>query len=174
MALTSLITCDLHGEDAPKASSHTFSLDTRSYEIDLCEEHFAQIQEALSEFIEVARRSGTRTAVAGRGRGKVPAAPPTSIPAVREWARRNGMEVSAKGRIPSSVLHAYEASDSKDSDQGITVFDNEREEETVNTRGRSTHVTRPARGKKAAVAAKAQTPKTPSRRSGGAKASVNS
>jgi hypothetical protein len=29
--------------------------------------------------------------------------------AIREWARRNGHQVSDRGRIPSSVVEAYES-----------------------------------------------------------------
>ena len=107
MAVTSITTCDLHNSDAPKATSHTFSVDNRRYEIDLCPQHLAQLSEAIQTFTAAARRSGARTSNVMRRRG-VAATPANRVSEIREWARRNGMNVSAKGRIPVSIMQAYE------------------------------------------------------------------
>ena len=101
---------DLDGGEA--AGSVSFSLDGKSYEIDLNEKHAAALRDAFAPFIGSARRAGapaggsrprtsTRTST-GAGR------PREETAAIREWATANGLEVSTRGRISSTVLEAYE------------------------------------------------------------------
>ena len=89
--------------------SLAFSIDGKSYEIDLSEKHAAGLRDAFAPFVGSARRGGggsprsTRlraSARSGRSREET-----TSI---REWANANGYEVATRGRIPSNVLEAYE------------------------------------------------------------------
>jgi len=70
----------------------------------------------MSDLVKVARRNPTRSLSAGRiGNKNLPAdTPPVS--AIMQWARQNGMDVSAKERIPQSLMYAYEASGSKVAD----------------------------------------------------------
>jgi len=101
---------DLDGGEA--AESVSFSLDGKSYEIDLSEKHAAALRDAFAPFVSSARRTGGSTSAArprmstrssaGAGRSRAETA------AIREWATANGLEVSARGRIASSVLEAYE------------------------------------------------------------------
>jgi hypothetical protein len=101
---------DLDGGEA--AESVAFSLDGKSYEIDLSEKHAAALRDAFAPFVSSARRARGSAAVsrprmsarssAGAGR------PRAETSAIREWATANGLEVSARGRIASSVLEAYE------------------------------------------------------------------
>src|SRR4051812_49976984 len=101
---------DLDGGEA--AESVSFSLDGKSYEIDLNEKHAAALRDAFAPFIGSARRAGgaaagsrprmsTRTST-GAGR------PREETAAIREWATANGLEVSTRGRISSTLLEAYE------------------------------------------------------------------
>ena len=96
-----------------------FGIDGSSYEIDLSDGNAAALRDSLADYIAHARR------MAGRRRGAGRAAPvaPSSAPvrkgggrasvdreqnqAIREWARRQGMTVSERGRIPSEVSDAY-------------------------------------------------------------------
>ncbi|HET8926965.1 MAG TPA: Lsr2 family protein [Microbacterium sp.] len=84
-----------------------FSLDGVAYEIDLTDEHAAQLREAVQPYIDAGRRvSGAARSggAAGRRRtGQRDYAP------IRAWARENGYKVSERGRIPASVIEAYEA-----------------------------------------------------------------
>ena len=98
---------DLDGGEA--AESVAFSIDGKSYEIDLSEQHAAALRDAFAPFVDGARRGGGGSAVATRpkvstraGRSREETA------AIRAWANANGHEVSARGRIPSTVLEAYE------------------------------------------------------------------
>ena len=98
---------DLDGGEA--AESVSFSLDGKSYEIDLSEKHAAALRDAFAPFVSSARRAGGTTAATARPRMSTRAGRPRAeTAAIREWASANGMEVSARGRISSTVLEAYE------------------------------------------------------------------
>jgi Lsr2 len=97
---------DLDGGEA--AESVAFSLDGKSYEIDLSEKHAAALRDAFAPYVSSARRAGG-TAAASQPRMSTRAGRPREEgAAIREWAGANGLEVSARGRISSTVLAAYE------------------------------------------------------------------
>lgn len=90
----------------------TFALDGQSYEIDLSGEHARELRDSLAKFVGGARKSGangtprarqTRPAN-GRGSARVDR---EQIKAIRDWARRNGHEVSDRGRIAAPIVDAY-------------------------------------------------------------------
>jgi len=102
---------DLDGSEA--VGTVNFSLENRTYAIDLSDENTDKLHEALAPFIEHARQIGR-----GSGRGRGQRQPSTEkhtrsnreeTHAIREWARQNGHQVSDRGRIPKSVLEAYQA-----------------------------------------------------------------
>ena len=102
---------DLDGSEA--VGTVSFSLENRTYAIDLSDENTDKLHEALAPFIEHARQIGR-----GSGRGRGQRQPSTEkhtrsnreeTHAIREWARQNGHQVSDRGRIPKSVLEAYQA-----------------------------------------------------------------
>jgi hypothetical protein len=102
---------DLDGSDA--SGTFDFSLEGRNYQIDLSDDNAARLRDALAPYIGAARKSG------GRGRGRTArqtavADKPTrssreETAAIRGWARENGHQVSDRGRIPKSVIEAYQA-----------------------------------------------------------------
>jgi len=90
-----------------------FSLDGVAYEIDLTDEHAAALRDTLAPYIGAARsvssRSGARGAApAGRAANRRRTGQQDFGP-VRQWAKANGYQVSERGRVPASVLEAYEA-----------------------------------------------------------------
>ncbi|GGM44709.1 Lsr2 family protein [Longimycelium tulufanense] len=101
---------DIDGTEA--SESVEFALDGVTYQIDLSEKNAAKLRDALGDFIDSARRAGGR-AKRGRGTGRPgrPARPAAADreqnQAIREWARKRGMKVSDRGRIPADVLDAY-------------------------------------------------------------------
>ncbi|PXY31161.1 histone-like nucleoid-structuring protein Lsr2 [Prauserella muralis] len=106
--LVSLID-DLDGSEAEETVE--FGLDGVSYEIDLSAENAEELRDALAQYVEHARRAGGRKRPSGRGNAKQ-ASRPASVDreqnqAIRAWARKNGYEVSDRGRIPSEVVEAY-------------------------------------------------------------------
>lgn len=102
---------DLDGSEAEETVE--FGLDGAFYEIDLSEENAERLREALAEYVEHARRSGGRKRPAGRGpAGRAPrtaSADREQNQAMREWARKQGMNISDRGRIPKEVAEAYNA-----------------------------------------------------------------
>ena len=96
---------DLDGGAA--AESVTFSLDGKSYEIDLSEKHAAALRDAFAPFVSSARRAGG-SAAARQKMSMRGGRPREESAAIREWATANGLDVSARGRISSTVLEAYE------------------------------------------------------------------
>jgi hypothetical protein len=89
-----------------------FSLDGIAYEIDLTNDNAAQLRSALERYTKAARTvSAGRSNSAGGGanrRGRRRSGQ-QDYSAVREWAKQNGFTVSDRGRVPASVLEAYEA-----------------------------------------------------------------
>ncbi len=99
--------CDYDSREIPagEAMTRTFSLDGRDYEIDLCEKHSQKFDEAVKRFAEKARKATTKVARTKRRT----AAHRRRSAEIRAWAKRSGMEVNDRGRIPSNVIAKYEA-----------------------------------------------------------------
>lgn len=99
-----MITDDLDGSS--DAQTVSFGYRGRTYEIDLGEKNLDRLDEALAEFIEHARPvkvSGAKVTRVRAGGDR------EQTRAQREWARKNGFQVSDRGRVPAAVLEAYEA-----------------------------------------------------------------
>lgn len=100
---------DLDGSEA--AETVSFALDGTSYEIDLSEQHAAALRDALALYVAHGRR-GRSSAPGGSGRRRRNGGASSDreqTQAIREWARRNGHRVGAKGRIPADIVEAYHA-----------------------------------------------------------------
>ena len=98
---------DLDGDTADETVE--FGIDGKVYEIDLSKGNAGKLRDALASYVAAARRAGGR-----RRSGSVASAPARrpSIDreqnqAIRDWARKRGMKVSDRGRIPAEVLEAY-------------------------------------------------------------------
>ncbi len=85
----------------------TFSIEGRSYEIDLSADHADKLLEAFAPYVNAARPVSSPGA--GRSRRLSPRKSSADLGAVREWARANGHTVSDRGRVPGSIIDAYEA-----------------------------------------------------------------
>ena len=91
-----------------------FSLDGVAYEIDLSAGNAAALRDALAPFVDAGRSVSSRGAGSGRssasGSGtRRRRSGQQDYAAIREWAKANGHKVSERGRVPASVLEAYEA-----------------------------------------------------------------
>lgn len=111
-----LLVCDLHDGDVEGEETLTFALDGGSYEIDLCEDHAAELRDAMAPYVGAARRSGRsagtsqrRSSGGGTPRARRASSGDRDLADVRTWARANGHEVNDRGRIPNAVLEAYDA-----------------------------------------------------------------
>jgi hypothetical protein len=96
---------DLDGSEADEQIE--FSVDGKSYEIDLSKTNSQRLREALAPFISAARRASARRSSGSSSTPSRPAADREHNQAIREWAKAQGMKISERGRIPSEVLEAY-------------------------------------------------------------------
>src|SRR5829696_6024648 len=107
-------TDDLESEDVPADETITFALDGTTYEIDLSDSNAKELRDAFSRYVQAARkvgRGGGRASGAGKSRatGGGGRMDREQAGAIRDWARKNGHNVSDRSRIPASVVDAYEA-----------------------------------------------------------------
>jgi hypothetical protein len=91
-----------------------FAVDGTNYEIDLSTKHADQLRSSLAQYITNGRRIGRGHLVPTGGRSRGAAATPARVDraqnqAIREWAKRKGIELNGRGRIPRDVLAQYEA-----------------------------------------------------------------
>ena len=99
---------DLDGSVAEETVE--FGLDGVSYQIDLSMVNAEKIRDLLGDYVAHARRSGARRRVAAAvARSRSAAVDREQNQAIREWARRNGHNVSTRGRIPADVIDAFHA-----------------------------------------------------------------
>ncbi|MCV7330653.1 histone-like nucleoid-structuring protein Lsr2 [Mycobacterium cookii] len=99
---------DFDGEGAADETVE-FGLDGVTYEIDLSGKNATKLRNDLKQWVEAGRRVGGRRrgrTSTGRGRGAIDR---EQSAAIRDWARRNGHNVSTRGRIPADVIDAFHA-----------------------------------------------------------------
>jgi hypothetical protein len=106
---------DIDGERADETVE--FGLDGKNYEIDLSSGNAGRLRDALADYVAAARRPGGRRRSGGGGSGgaaaaaaaanRRPAVDREQNQAIRDWARKRGMKVSDRGRIPADVLESY-------------------------------------------------------------------
>lgn len=113
---------DLTGEEAEDISTVEFALEGVTYEIDLADDNAAKLRDNLARYVAAARKTSARRPSArgadrsaGRGAGNGNGGVAGSgynrdtLRAIREWAKQNGHSVSERGRLPLTVLNAWEA-----------------------------------------------------------------
>jgi len=98
---------DIDGNDASETVS--FALDGVDYEIDLSDEHAAQLRDAVSLYIGHGRRTGGRRKNGATRRSPAADDSGASAADVRAWARENGYTVPERGRVSAEVREAYAA-----------------------------------------------------------------
>lgn len=105
---------DLDGGQADETVE--FGLDGVAYQIDLSNDHAAELRETVSGFVSYARRAGGRKKPGPRRSGGDRASGGAKSgargdraqnKAIREWARKRGLDVSDRGRIPADIVEQY-------------------------------------------------------------------
>jgi hypothetical protein len=86
-----------------------FSLDGVAYEIDLTDDNAAALRTALAPYLTAARSISSSRPSSSGGSTRRRRTGQQDYSAVRAWAKSNGYQVSERGRVPASVLEAYEA-----------------------------------------------------------------
>lgn len=93
---------DISGEVAD--STVVFTYNGATYEIDLSNENKAALDEALAPYVKAARKTGGRAT-----RGTATKSNSAELQKIRDWAAKNGIEVSSRGRIAQTVVDQYNA-----------------------------------------------------------------
>jgi hypothetical protein len=99
-----VLTCDLDAAETPAAETVAFSYRGQTYEFELCQAHLDEFTKVMDGYAGAARRVAVRPRLAR----SLPS-PTADLAAIRAWARRNGHEISQRGRIPAAVRDAFDA-----------------------------------------------------------------
>lgn len=96
-------------DQTPGAREVHFSLDNYEYVIDLNEKNLEQLKTVLAKYIEAATPLGkvyraTPPRPINRRRAALEG---PSTAEMREWAKKNGLDVSDRGRLNQEVIDAY-------------------------------------------------------------------
>ena len=98
---------DIDGKVLDEYETVRWSLDGRTYEFDTSSKHAQQFRDSLSKYLAVSRSTSRgaakRSASVSSSRNKA------QTKAIREWAIGEGYDVSDRGRIPHTVVEAFEA-----------------------------------------------------------------
>lgn len=101
---------DIDGTEIPDGGGERIEFSVRgvSYQIDLSTANVAKLDKALKPFVAGAMKVGgsrsRRTKASTNGK-----ASKEHLTAIREWARKNGHDVSDRGRIKAEVVEAFDA-----------------------------------------------------------------
>jgi hypothetical protein len=94
-----LLEDDVDGTEADETIE--FGIDGTTYAIDLSDSNAKKLRGALDGYISKARKvSGKRSTSRKASYG-------VDLKAVRAWAASHGIELSSRGRVPTSVLQQY-------------------------------------------------------------------
>ena len=117
MARTTIeqITDDFDGSDLDptEVTVETFTVNGVDYSLDLGAKSAEKVNKDMRKWIDKATRIGGRQKRSTTRQAPAASAPRTDkaqLAAIREWARANGYEVSDRGRIPNTIVDAYNES----------------------------------------------------------------
>ena len=101
---------DLDGSQAE--GTVRFGLDGVHYEIDLNAVHAKELRAALARYTGAGRKAGGTSRRPGRNPGKA-AANGLNTTEVRDWAKANGFDVKARGRVAADLIAKFQAATGK-------------------------------------------------------------
>ncbi len=105
MAARTTITLEDDLDGSPAQETVQFALGATEYEIDLSTANASRFRAQLAPFTDHARTI-SRIQV---GQARRSAATRRASAELRAWARQQGIEISARGRIPASITKQYQA-----------------------------------------------------------------
>ena len=108
--IQTLFVDDLDGGEAE--GTVRFGLDGASYEIDLSAIHAEELRSVLAPYARAGRKVSGGARRPARSQGKA-AANGFGTNEVRDWAKANGLEIKARGRIPADVVARFRAATGK-------------------------------------------------------------
>jgi hypothetical protein len=112
------LTDDLDGKaiGEGKGETVTFGLDGTEYEIDLGDKNAKGLRDTFAKYVGAGRKVSGRSSAGGRGRGTSSSARSRASAAsgrdydpseVREWAKRQGIDVNDRGRVPATLVARF-------------------------------------------------------------------
>jgi hypothetical protein len=139
-------TCDVCGDTIPESdsqgSTRKVSWEGTDYVVDVCVTHGSQLSDVLSQlrtFVDAGHRGsarrGRRPASAGAtASARTPRSRPAAaasggqngpkrsdLPTIRSWAQASGLSVGDRGRIPATVIEAYDAAHGASSTSSVNA-----------------------------------------------------
>lgn len=99
---------DLDGNVLEDGVTLRWGLDGKEYEIDTSPKNADAFRKSMAKYVEASRKSGRAPSRASSSATKSDRSK-EQIQAIRDWANSNGYEVSSRGRIPISVVDAFDA-----------------------------------------------------------------
>lgn len=107
--VVTILTDDLDGGEADRTVE--FGIDGVTYTIDLSDAHAGELRTLLDPYISAGSRLHRRVAEGGRRAAREAGGVRDrgQTKAIRDWAAKNGYELSGRGRIPAAILEAYNA-----------------------------------------------------------------
>ena len=107
-----LLVDDLDGGEAEETV--TFALDGSNYEIDLSGKNASEMRDSFAKYVGAARKIGRSSSSSGRSSrrssGTSTAMDRDQAAAIRSWAKKQGLKVSDRGRIPATIIEQYNQS----------------------------------------------------------------
>lgn len=79
------------------------------YQIDLSSANVVKFDKAVKPFVDAAMKVGGGRSARPKATSSNGKASKEQLSAIREWARKNGHDVSDRGRIKAEVVEAFEA-----------------------------------------------------------------
>ncbi len=103
------LTDDIDGGQADETIE--FGVDGVTYEIDLSAANAATLRSAFKAYVEAGRKAGRgiRTSAGRRPASPVARSDRSQNRAIRDWAKRKGLTLSERGRIPGHIVEQFEA-----------------------------------------------------------------
>jgi len=95
--------------DVGEGETVLFSLDGVAYEIDLTDSNAAALRDAFAPYVSAARSISSSRGASSEASRKRRRPGQQDYGTIRAWAKDNGYPVSERGRVPASVIDAYEA-----------------------------------------------------------------
>ncbi len=92
-------------DESAAAETVRFALDGTHYEIDLSEKNATALRNAVAPYAARAKTAGRQR----RTRTTLPSAGPSRNAEIRAWAALANIAVPARGRIPVTVVQAFDA-----------------------------------------------------------------
>lgn len=100
------------GERVPDDSPTSFVINSVTYEMDLCAQHYTDFIGALEPYMHIAEPTKARMGKVVRKALKGQSGAAFTTKDVRKWLLEMGREVSPTGRIPNSLIEEYKMANS--------------------------------------------------------------